>query len=455
MTIFPPHDNPRRLFPDMKALQLPALFLLTLAAGLWVERAPAFPYDLPLATNPHLADLAQPPDWSQLDPWQKTLTHDTFHALLTEVFTDGSDAWKEWIDLHDDHADIVMHAARPLERYVLRFAKDEQSIHPGPAPGRRSARYWRHPSEMPPLSEEQRRDTPLQGVRIAIDPGHIGGDFAEMEWRSFQVGNEPPIREGDIVLEVAKRLESQLEELGARVTLVRSTNEPVTSSRPAHLTSYAISTFNLQGLETPPLGRLYSTRNRLFYVNAEIRSRAHLINRRIRPDITLCLHLNAEPWGDPANPSLVDRDHLHILINGCYGPSEIANDDQRFEMLHRLLSGLHVIERDAGDVVARQMAEDTGLEPFIYKGPNARQVNDNDYLWARNLLANRLFSNPVLFLEPYVMNNKETYARLQAGAYEGERTFGGVKRINIYDEYANSVTTAIADYYRNERLPVQ
>jgi len=444
-------NSPCSVLPDMKSLLIQALFFLTLATTASAQHPLPFPKSLPRTSDPHLAALGHPPDWSQLDPWQSTLTHDNFHTLLTEIYTDGSDAWQQWIDLHPDHADIVMRASRPLERYVLRFANDEESAHPGPTPGRRSARYWRLPSEMRPLTEEQRRDTPLLGVRIAIDPGHIGGEFAELEWRSFQIGNAPPIREGNIVLDISTRLQKQLEELGAIVTLVRPTNEPVTPFRPPHFTQYAISTFNLNGLETPPLNRLHSTRNRLFFVNAEIRSRAFLINHRIRPDITLCLHLNAEPWGDPANPSLVDRNHLHILVSGCFGPDEIANDDERFEMLHRLLSGVHMIEHPAGDIMARQMAKDTGLEPFIYKGPNARQINDNDYLWARNLLANRIFSNPVLFLEPYVMNNKETYARLQAGPYEGKRSFNGTKRINIYDEYANSVTSSLVEFYRQIR----
>ena len=48
-------------------------------------------------------------------------------------------------------------------------------------------------------------------------------------------------------------------------------------------------------------------RELLFYRNSEIRRRASLVNYRLRPDLVLCLHFNAEPWGDPSHPKLVRK----------------------------------------------------------------------------------------------------------------------------------------------------
>ena len=56
---------------------------------------------------------------------------------------------------------------------------------------------------------------------------------------------------------------------------------------------------------------------RLFYRAAEIRRRAKRVNELIRPDVVICLHFNAEPWGDATNPQLVDQNHLHFLIAGA------------------------------------------------------------------------------------------------------------------------------------------
>ena len=77
---------------------------------------------------------------------------------------------------------------------------------------------------------------------------------------------------------------------------------------------------------------------RLFYRVDEIHARAEIVNEKIKPDLVLCLHFNAEPWGDPAHPVLVSVNHLHLLINGAYSSGELGFDDERFAMLLKLLN---------------------------------------------------------------------------------------------------------------------
>jgi hypothetical protein len=76
----------------------------------------------------------------------------------------------------------------------------------------------------------------------------------------------------------------------------------------------------------------------LFYRQSEIRYRAKKVNLKLQPDLVLCLHFNAEGWGDPKNPTLIDRNHFHVLVNGSYLPDELQHDDVRYEMVRRLLS---------------------------------------------------------------------------------------------------------------------
>ena len=164
---------------------------------------------------------------------------------------------------------------------------------------------------------------------------------------------------------------------------------------------------------------------RLFYRVAEIHARARIVNEKIKPDLTLCLHFNAEPWGDPEHPALVSENHLHLLINGAYSSLELGFDDQRFAMLLKLLNRAYLEELDAAEFVAASMARITGLPPYSYSGTNAKRVGTSGYVWARNLLANRLYECPVVYIEPYVMNSREVFDRIQAGEYEGLRDFGG------------------------------
>ena len=184
---------------------------------------------------------------------------------------------------------------------------------------------------------------------------------------------------------------------------------------------------------------------RLFYRVSEIRRRARLVNGTIKPDVVLCLHFNAEGWGDEKHPALVNDNHMHLLITGALSKDELACEDQRLDMLIKLLNRSHSEELPLANTLADVLAAATGLPPYVYRGASVVRVSP--YLWARNLLANRLFSCPVVYIEPYVMNSHAGFARIQAGDYDGRRTFAGTPRKNIYREYADAVAAGLAKYY--------
>jgi hypothetical protein len=193
--------------------------------------------------------------------------------------------------------------------------------------------------------------------------------------------------------------------------------------------------------------RLQDETERLFYRVGEIRNRARLVNSHIRPDLVVCLHFNAEEWGDPAHPSLTDKNHLHLLLSGNISREELLHEDERHTMLVKLLGGTHSAELGASEAVARSLASASGLEPFVYHGTKGIPASSNPYLWIRNLLANRLFECPVVYCEPYVMNSRAVFSRVQIGDYQGRRNVGGSQLPSIYREYADAVAQGLADYY--------
>jgi hypothetical protein len=178
-----------------------------------------------------------------------------------------------------------------------------------------------------------------------------------------------------------------------------------------------------------------------------------LVNTKLQPDLVVCLHFNAEGWGDPLRPDFVPRNHLHVIINGCYSASELRFDDQRFEMLTKLLSRSYPEELAVSEQVAGALATATKLPPYRYTAGNAIRAGASPYLWARNLLANRLYHAPVVFLEPYVMNSEIVWARVQAGDYDGEFMIGGEMRRSIFREYADAVAEGLRAYYAKVRAP--
>ena len=384
-----------------------------------------------------LTPLAPQPDWSSLEVFQETITRKDFLSLLEKVYAPAG-AWKETIVVQDEMAVITTRPEGPP--FSLRFAPSREAARSIP-------RYWRSRMQLPP----EEPDKPLAGLRIALDPGHIGGYWAKMEERWFRIGDSPPVTEGDMTLTVAELLTPRLEELGAEVFLTRGKPAPATDLIVNQLEDVAAESLADKAIPNDEES-LRKESERLFYRVAEIRRRANLVNQVIRPDVVICLHFNAEPWGAADNPQLVDQNHLHFLITGALSGQEIRYEDQRYDMLVKLLNRSFLEEVALTNVISRKIAAATGLPPYFYRTGAAIQVNANPYVWARNLLANRLFACPVVYIEPYVMNNRFVFERIQAGDYEGVRDFGGVMRKSIYREYADAVAEGILAYYSRRSL---
>jgi hypothetical protein len=398
----------------------------------------------------NLGILGSKPKWNVLEYYQETITRDDFAHLINDVYcTHGIP--DDLIQIENDSARILV-SRDPQKFFTLRFAADTESR-------KRVPRLWRPAKSLPPATA----DKPLSNLRVALDPGHLGGKWAKMEERWFQVGDSKPVTEGDLTLRVARLLAPKLKSLGAKVFFVRSSAGPVTPKRPDDFAELARKILVKNGVprprdevlnpEDPEKERTIKWQSEiLFYRYSEIRRRAVLVNTKIHPDVTLCLHLNAEGWGDPNSPMLIDNNHLHLLVNGSYLKEELDLDDERFEMIRRLLSRAYDEELPLADSVAASMTQATGLPPYQYPTTQTTtKVGSTGYVYARNLLATRLYRCPVVYCEPYVMNSNDAFARIQAGDYDGEREINRVKRKSIFREYADSVADGLAQYYGNTR----
>jgi hypothetical protein len=398
----------------------------------------------------NLGILGAPPRWRVLEHYQETVTHDEFAHLLYNVYCTHGFA-PDLIELNSDAARILNNR-ESQSFFTLRFAESDTSRNPVP-------RLW-HPAKSLPSAKA---DKPLSGLRIALDPGHLGGEWAKMEERWFQVGSSQPVQEGDLTLKVARLLAPRLRKLGAKVFFVRNSNEPITTKRPDDFRELARKILIRNGVPQPRADVLDPNDPEkeqtirwqseiLFYRYSEIRRRAALVNFKLHPDLVLCLHLNAEGWGDPNSPMLTDINHLHLLVNGSYLATELEFDDERFEMIRRLLSRAYDEELPLADTIAGRMAQTTQLAPYEYPTTNSTtKVGTSGYVYARNLLATRLYRCPVVYCEPYVMNSKDVFARIQAGDYEGTRNINGVERKSIFREYADSVADGLVEYYSKAR----
>ena len=365
--------------------------------------------------------------------------------MLDTVFAPNG-AWKGVIEVGETEA-VIYKTLSPPETMKLRFAADLAGKKPAP-------RFWRPAATIP----RPAAGMPLANVRIVLDPGHIGGKWGLMEERSFSLPGDKLVQEGDMTLLVSQLAAKALRELGANVVLTRNDATPSSPStvdglrlqgrKELELLGVAEIRENYDGPRDPKKAETVQWQaEKLFYRVAEIRERARLVNETLHPDLVVCVHFNADDWMDPDAPVFTVRNDLHTLIHGCLSAGELRFDDQRFEMLVKLLGGIHPAEREAAHAVNDALVAATTLPPFAYLTGNAVRVDANEYLWARNLLANRLYDCPVVFLEPYRMNNAESYARMQAGDFDGEREVAGAMRSSIFREYAGAIVAGLRKHF--------
>ena len=422
-----------------------------------IAPAPAPTASAPLSLAPpppppqmnQLSALGTTPEWLKLQSFHQTMTRAEFEAAVNDIYSDASPLPPPWKLESDGVVVQTGDPAKPEAR--IAFTQKAQP----PLPGTRT---WRKASELPPLKGRPI----LSDVHFAIDPGHIGGAYSPLEERYLSFASGEAIQEGHLTLITAQVLAERLKALGAYVSLVRESLEPVTNLRSIDLIAPARQLLQEAGFPQPQESYSGLTgeakiitvqwqSEKLFYRVSEIHARAKKVNVTIKPDVVLCLHYNAEAWGDAASPQFSPANHLHVLVNGCYAPVELQQQDVRFEMLHRLFSRIHEEELPLAEAVAGGMSSATALPAYLYTTPNARRVGASPYVYARNLLANRLYQCPVVYLEPYVMNHEETYRRLLNGHFLGRTLIAGRLQSSAIEDYVRGVVNGVVAYYQKHR----
>jgi len=405
----------------------------------------------------HLSPLAPKPDWASLEAYQKTITRAEFARLINQVYTPDGGFW-DFVKIDDDKMILYSDPAKTEPLFTLHFAPNEKACAALPY------LYQTKTSSNDPAR-------PLKGIKIALDPGHIGGDWAKLEARYFKLGDDPPVEEAKLNMITCQRLAERLEADGADIVWAKRGYEPTTSLRPESLHREAIAALALSGPRaasyTPSylfgieMPRISGHRNDqdvttaridyeaalLFYRVAEIRARGNIVNEQ-HPDLTICVHYNADDWGNPDHPTLVEQSRLVIFVNGAYErKSELSYDDYKYDLLRKLLDRTAVQEERGCALVGQEMLDTFQYPPEQYVGYFAHHVTSVPSVYARDLLANRIYHGPVIYCEGPYMNARDAYYRIIAGDYLGQRVIQGRSYASIYRDYAASVERGVLKYF--------
>ena len=381
-----------------------------------------------------LSPLAPKPHWLSLNSYQESITRNQFETLIKSYYSsDGA----------------FLRYCRFKEEKSVTIYQDLNKIKP----------LWTLSFHQGNPLKSIKEKPSLKGLVIALDPGHLGGEWARLEERYFQLGNNPPVKEWDLNFLTCRLIENELKKAGAKVVWVKKNSLPITSLRPDDLSAEAFYSLVNEHLLSPksylandPLIRkkIEARANLLFYRVAEIRARAEHVNQNLKPDLTLCIHYNAAEWGDPLNPILVKDNRLVLFTRGSYLADELRYEDQKFHLLRKLFEGSRETEHSIAIAIAKQYQRVWSWPPELYSNAvNTIRNPKNPYVFSRNLLANRLYHGPVVFCEGPYMNAKDTYPRLIAGDYEGTRFIRGKFYRSIFREYAENVVNGLKNVYLN------
>jgi hypothetical protein len=300
---------------------------------------------------------------------------------------------------------------------------------------------------------------------VAIEPADIGGKWGDWDDRSTFYPGYGRIEEGDLNLTVAKILERNLQQLGAKVFLTRHSAEPVAGYDPLKLDQETREILARQSYTLPPAfyerarnlptnseRRFQVAREVLFAKVIEQRARAAEVQRYFKPDLTIVLQHDASPKSAGGGLAGVNRNIF--FVDGAYQAKELRSDPhQRLRLLTKLFENVTPLETMVAVRIAARFQAVTG-DPAVGYGnsANTRTVSGgNSFVVARNLAFNREHDGPVVVTEPYFMNESITLQRLLAGDYKGSRLVAGRQRESIFREYANSVAAGLVDAYAGNR----
>ncbi len=399
--------------------------------------------------NDYADDELGEPDFNALSAHAGKVPREKFEYQLGEfVNPDGS--LSGWYALQSGalQPDAVLSPSLQVP-----FAPSSGTPPPAPGGGRLQEPVAGDRPFRPERQAELRKEVaesglPLAGVRVLIDPGHIGGRFAGFEQRRFEwrQDNGVPIaiQEGDLTLKTALELAAKLRGRGARIELTRSGPEPghdldLTAFRPfadpllRHLAMDATFARAREGLSPQARVRL-DVAVALFAIHKQFVFES--LRQRMRrgaafaPDLVVSLHFNAGPWKG------VERgaQELVAMVRGNYEAGRLYNPSFR---ARALADAFAIDEFNAsahlGASCLRAMSSALGIpiaatNRYRDHAPIRTAAGELSGVAAWNGALLRYATAPAVLLEGPFMNERDEIPRLgkaldaPLGA-EGTRTF--------------------------------
>lgn len=255
----------------------------------------------------------------------------------------------------------------------------------------------------------------LKGAKIAIDPGHFGGQFAELEERFIKIpsaktknGQGIYFCEGDLTYLTAVRLKQLLEDEGAIVFLTRAG-----IGKGALEEDFFAWMKRHPEFKSKPSSKVF----REYYNREDLRKRAEKINA-FSPDITVIIHYNAHLTAEEkkAKVFFTKSNYNLAFIPGAFSLGELKEEGDRYEFLRLLLTDNIRDSLNLSRYVAQEFVRQLDV-PLITQKETASYIEraclmQEQGIYCRNLALTRLIHSPLCYGETLIQNNEDEVYRL-------------------------------------------
>ena len=309
---------------------------------------------------------------------------------------------------------------------------------------------------------------PLSGLRVVIDPGHMGSEEWDHRTGKFVSVGGKTVSEGDIARSTALLLAGELEDLGAEVILTRLKNGPVArtpfeSFDPTpFLNQYFYNSLDswmrnhlalpedrylASAMSAPEVEKAFSPsqRTQYFISGEDLEARARIIDESLA-DLVIDIHYDASKSNELQSG---DRS-IEAFVPGGVRSGETGSRVTRSHHLKHLLEVRRWRESvDIASAMVNSMAETLKL-PLLTRPEFLTSVKVKDGVYARNLYLNRrTLRSLMVYLECLHYDHVREFPQLtlkdRVGTYRGE-TFAYPRRI---DAVVAGAKEGILRYFRN------
>ena len=305
---------------------------------------------------------------------------------------------------------------------------------------------------------------PLQGIRIAIDPGHfsstlenskVEGKYLHFVKPGTNTMDSIELVEGNLTFLTAKILKAMIEERGARVILSRPAQNYTTFSMTYNYwykykrTKILDSLKKINELTDEKYKKIKKlTKEKLFWAffrDYELVARSNKINA-FNPHLAVIIHYNVDEKNSPwQNAS--ERNNTMCFIGGAFVDTDLKKINNKLHFLRLLFCKQINESEDISHLTVNAFSKNLKV--------NKAKLNDAEYLlskglstehegvFCRNLILTRYINSPLVYGESLFQDNVIECTKLNECNYEAY----GIKVPERVFVVARSYYEAIMDYF--------